>query len=70
MKPIITEVTRVGQPYFDDPIFDRIPPKAMVNAIITAFGGAPLRVVKIVIAYQHTKLRWMRPNGKGRLVPR
>lgn len=76
MKPIKTQVTYVGQPYVDDPVYERIEPKPIADSIHQAFNqlttrpygvfverkvGKEIHPVELLVAYQHTKLNWIHP---------
>ena len=63
--PILTKIED-GQPYVDEPVYTK--PKKMRNAIRSVFK-LPLWP-DILVAYNHVKLRWMKPDGNGGLVPR
>lgn len=83
---IRTSVQFVGQPYVDKPIYaapnpDRVTPIA--EALADIFGnarwlrnelGVPKRVrvdiPQILLRHERTQLKWMKPDGKGGLVPR
>ena len=71
LKPTIT---KPGQAYFDDPVY--VLPKEektdpMKLAVQLACGGALPEVKKpVLVGHERIPLRWMKPDGKGGLVPR
>lgn len=73
--PILTNIED-GQSYVDEPIYSS--PKKLNNAIRSVFGGVTILHIckqlplwpEILVAYQHVKLNWMKPDGKGGLIPR
>ena len=82
---IRTQITEHGQPYLDKPVF-ATPVKLMgrlasamaeihghVKTVRTDRGFKRVRTdlpAKILLRYDRTYLRWMRPDGNGGLVPR
>lgn len=70
MSEIKTVIEHDGQPYVDDPIYAHPKPvSAMEGSIGAAFNN--LRKQKaIVTGYERVKLRWLKPDGKGGLIPR
>lgn len=74
-----------GQPYVDEPVYS-MPVKLMgrlasamaeihghVKTVRTERGFKRVRTdlpAKILLRYDRTYLRWMRPDGNGGLVPR
>ena len=67
--PILTEI-KDGQPYVDEPVYNTLNPKKLRKAIQQAMRVHISQPIKILIAYNHVKLRWMEPDGNGGLVPR
>ncbi len=73
-----TAITRDGQEYVDQlvylrnkPVLRGIPPKTAAAVVSAAFGRAlPQVVVTIPNLIRRTRLRWMKPDGKGGLVPK
>lgn len=66
-----TTITKEGQPYVDEPVF--VSPKPELDTTIAQvvraiFGRPPLR--RILLGYQRTRLRWVKPDGKGGVVAR
>lgn len=64
-----TVIEREGQPYVDEPI--RANPKA-VSEIAASIAKAFDRSLpkSLTIGHQRVRLRWMKPDGHGGLVPR
>lgn len=74
-SPLRTKVERVGQPYYDAEIAETILPKPEFRSQLTVhvgllFGSQPLPPLRVVTGHERINLRWMRPDGKGGLVPR
>lgn len=71
MRPIKTVIEHDGQPYVDEPIYDHLAPKKMALEVSLALkiGNIP-KTIHVLKGYQHVKLRWMKPDGKGELIPR
>lgn len=67
--PILTTV-KDGQSYVDEPVYDTINLLPAVNPVRKALGLFTLTPVQMLIAYNHVKLRWMKPDGNGGVVPR
>ena len=63
--PLLTEI-KDGQPYVDEPVY--VHAKKLNGAIRRALSLPALRC--ILVAYNHVKLRWMKPDGNGELIPR
>lgn len=82
---IKTQITEHGQPYLDKPVF-ATPVKLMgrlasamaeihghVKTVRTERVFKRVRTdlpAKILLRYDRTYLRWMRPDGSGGLIPR
>ena len=73
-----TEVKKEGQEYYDRPIYLKnkpelrdVPPTPVAAAIAGAFGGELRKVVvRVPNKVRRTRLRWMKPDGRGGLVPK
>ena len=65
-------VLREGQPFVDDPVL--VHPKPvnvpMLAAVAEAFGVKPEIREPIVVNTERVRLRWMKPDGRGGLVPK
>lgn len=78
MKHLKTEIGRIGQRYVDDPIYEVVS-KANPLALSIGIGlqaqfnsqGVPMQPSIVQqTGHERVRLRWMKPNGKGGLVPR
>lgn len=72
--PIRTQITP-GCSYYDEPIVETVRPRPELNSKLAysldaAFGMRIPRPVEVVTGYQMVQLRWMKPDGKGGLVPK
>lgn len=67
-KPIIT---KVGQRFADYPIYVR-PKKigAITQSVQSIFNPQSPLPRPIMVGYERVELRWMKPDGKGGLIPR
>ena len=63
--PILTEV-KDGQPYVDEPVY--VCANKLGEAVRRALKLPYLK--RILVAYTYVKLRWMKPDGNGGVVPR
>lgn len=63
------QIAKEGQRYFDQPIsiFPKRPTQVSA-AISHAFGATPPS--PIIVGHERVRLRWMKPDGKGGLVPK
>jgi hypothetical protein len=59
-----------GQPYIDEPIMGYLEPTGVSRSVSMALGARPAPRIRIVTGYDRVKLRWLKPDGKGGLVPR
>lgn len=62
-----------GQPYYDKPVIaaPKILNKPLDMAVSAALNGGKAKIPpRITLGHQRVRLRWMKPDGKGRLVPR
>lgn len=60
-------VTREGQPYIDDEVV--LKADRLKFAVAAAVGNKPPLALPTG-EYEHVKLRWMKPDGKGGLTPK
>ncbi len=67
--PLIPQIEKDGQPYWDKPIYLQVKPKELTASVAAAFGRR-ISIIEVLQRYEHTKLRWMKPDGKGGLVQR
>lgn len=66
-----TTIAHIGQGSVDEPIYSERNQVSMIgNAVRAAFNSPPDRRPRIVLGYQTVRLRWMKPDGRGGLVPR
>lgn len=73
--PIKTEITKVGQPYVDEPIyFIHEPKKELVSQVArelsVIYGYKLPEPIRELRGYQMVRLNWKRPDENGNLVPR
>ena len=59
MKELKTKIEHVGQEYVDEPIHKTGP----------VYCGKEPMVGTWIRYYKRTPLQWMKPNGRGELVP-
>lgn len=58
-----------GQNYLDEPVYVKpLPASELERSLSRAFGRPQLK--PILVAYEHVRLRWMKPGRDGKLVPR
>ena len=70
MSELKTVITKDGQRYVDEPVLVRPKrPSALEHSIASAFGR-PTAPASIVLGHERVFLRWMKPDGRGGLVPR
>ena len=70
MKGTLKEkITGEGQPYFDEPVY--VKPKK-ITKMEHVFASLYQRKLPDVVKVGHTriKLRWMKPDGRGGLIPK
>lgn len=72
--PIRTEV-REGAPYVDEPVYDTHRPKPelvspIALGICDAYRLPTVKPINELVGHQRTRFRWMRPDGKGGLIPK
>lgn len=63
--PIVTEVTRHGQPYVDEPIYTTLAPRSeltslVAHGIISAFGGSMPQAKRVITGYTRVFLQWVK----------
>jgi hypothetical protein len=58
-------ITHVGQKYVDSPVYTK--PDPLKGSVARAFGR---NVPAINTGTERVQLRWMKPDGKGGLVPK
>lgn len=72
-------VTTDGQAYVDEPVYVAPKPEAVsviALSVAEAFNPRPgalshkQTLQPILVHHERVRLRWMKPNGKGGLVPR
>lgn len=63
--PIRTTIDHVGQPYVDHEIVKPLLPDPVQAAVAIAFGRV-IPVRQLLVAYEHERLNWQRPNGRQR----
>ena len=65
-----------GQRYVDDPVYKvigKVRPELdteLAHSIAQIFKTRPPQRIEDLVGYNRTRLRWMKPDGKGGLVPR
>lgn len=70
MSDLKTTITKDGQRYVDEAIVVRPrSPSALEHSVAAAFGEPQART-PITVGHERVLLRWMKPDGKGGLVPR
>lgn len=76
MKAPIKTQLKDGQRYVDDPVFKTISkPKPELEtplalAVASMFNNKPPQEIRDFVGYERTRLRWMKPDWRGGLVPR
>ena len=69
MRNLKTSVKKDGQEYVDEPVCARAKrPSRITASLMAAFGER--EKTDIVLGYERVRIRWMKPDGKGGLVPR
>ena len=63
-KPITNPVplTRPGQRFYDEPIYDHLRAKPLAVAVTAALGGRPSQSINALVGYERTRLRWVKPG--------
>lgn len=67
--PLKTSITREGQGYVDDAVMLRPKPVSGVDVACAKAFKRPL-ARPLLAGYERVPLRWMKPDGKGGLVPK
>lgn len=74
MSDLKTHIAKPGQKYLDEPVYvlpKQEPFDVMKASIALALGGEmPKAKPPILVRHERVTLRWMKPDGKGGLVPR
>ena len=70
MSDLKTTITNDGQQYVDDPIVVRQKTPSTIEWSVAAAFGQPRVHLPITIGHERVQLRWMKPDGKGGLVPK
>ena len=78
MSQLRTAIQYDGQRYVDEPIYEHLLPRTdlvtpIAVAVATAFNELAPRVPTAIVfvkGHERVLLRWMKPDGKGGLVPR
>lgn len=64
-----TVIAREGQPVVDEPRYSTTHALPVAHGIASAFGREIPQAVQVFEGYDSTRLRWMKPDGKGGLEP-
>lgn len=64
-----TTIEEEGQPYVDEPMYAQPKVVSMIEKSVASASGRRL-ASPIFIGYERVYLRWMKPDGKGGLVPK
>lgn len=72
---IRTTVQHDGQRYVDEPIYRDLRPREELRtdiaaSVAAAFGHPQAKAIREVVGHERVRLRWMKPDGKGGLVPK
>jgi len=59
-----------GQKYVDKAVYRPVSKPLPLSPIEEALGCKPARPLEELSHYERVRLRWMKPDGKGGLVPR
>lgn len=74
MSILRPKIKKDGQAYYDDPVY--VAPKReqrdrLSEAVAEVYGGPGWQPkAPIIVRHERVRLRWMKPDGKGGLVPR
>lgn len=68
MSDLKATIEQVGQPYYDKPVYAMERASVIEKSVRAAFGRAGPR--PILLRHERITLRWLKPDGKGGLVPR
>ena len=66
---LVTKITREGQPFYDEAVYATPKPASPVEASIAAMFKRQLPQ-PMQIGHERVRLQWMKPDGKGGLVPK
>jgi hypothetical protein len=70
-SPLRTKVTSDRQVYWDRPIYaEPKRPSPIEAGVMSALGGTKKAPESILLGYERELIRWMKPDGRGGLVPR
>jgi hypothetical protein len=71
------QVTRVGQRFYDEAVMVEVSKAHPLSLAINHFYASKSRtaarmprVIEDISHYERVELRWMKPDGKGGVVPR
>lgn len=72
---VINKITKEGQQFYDRPIYNTMRPRAefvtpIARSVARAFKSQLPKVIVDLVGHERERLRWMKPDGKGGLVPR
>jgi hypothetical protein len=62
-RPILTKIMRPGQRYVDEPVYETVKPREIVQAVKRALGMPPLETHRKLIAYKRRYLEWVKPGA-------
>ncbi len=63
-------IAREGQTRIDEPQYSTTRALPLAHSIASVFGRNIPEAVQVFKGYDSTRLRWMKPDGKGGLVPK
>ncbi len=66
---LLPHINHKGQSRVDDPIYSTTHAHPLAHGIAAAFGREIPQTVQVFEGYDSTRLRWMKPDGKGGLEP-
>jgi hypothetical protein len=69
MDDLKTSIEKDGQPYVDEAVIAKPKSVSVIHENVAYIFGSRLPR-PITIGYNRVKLRWMKPDGKGGLVPK
>lgn len=70
MKTLRPSIERAGQRYVDKPVYTYPEIDVLGMAVNAAFNKCSPLPPPILTGHERVRLRWMKPDGKGGLVPR
>lgn len=59
-----------GQKYVDKAVYQTVGKPLPLSPIEEALGCKPARPIEELSHYERVRLRWMKPDGKGGLMPK